>query len=201
MDCDRMNIITMLITTNSNVERFYWFSDTLGGSIGLALTQAMGLTGMFQWGMRQWTELVNQMTSVERIQEYADLVPEMDYKVVEPPESWPDQGKLEFNKVFLKYSEDDLSVLKNLNFVINPMEKIGIVGRTGAGKSSLIQALFRLAHTDGEILIDNVDSKSVSLHKLRSKISIIPQEPVLFSGTLRKNLDPFDEYNDEVSVI
>lgn len=178
-----------------------FFPDTFGGNIGLALTQAMGLTGSIQWGMRQWTELVNQMTSVERIQEYADLVPETDNKVVEPPKSWPKLGKLEFENVSLKYSEDDPPVLKNLKFVINSKEKIGIVGRTGAGKSSLIQALFRLAHIDGKILIDELDSKSVPLHQLRSKISIIPQEPVLFSGTLRKNLDPFDDYKDEVSFI
>lgn len=177
----------------------FQFSESFGGNIGLALTQAIGLTGMFQWGMRQWSELVNQMTSVERIQEYADLVPEKDDDVTEPPESWPATGKVEFKNLFLKYSTDDPAVLKDLNFVIQPQEKVGIVGRTGAGKSSLIQALFRLAETEGNILIDGVDSKSVSLKKLRSKISIIPQEPVLFSGSLRKNLDPFDDYKDEVS--
>lgn len=155
---------------------------------------------MFQWGMRQWSELVNQMTSVERVQEYADLLPEKDDQSKEPPATWPQHGEIEFKQVFLKYSQDDPPVLKNLNFVIKPQEKVGIVGRTGAGKSSLIQALFRLADIDGNILIDGVDSKSVYLKKLRSKISIIPQEPVLFSGSLRKNLDPFDDYKDEVSL-
>lgn len=159
----------------------------------------MGLTGMFQWGMRQWSELVNQMTSVERIQEYADLVPERDDQVKEAPQYWPEYGNIKFKNVVLKYSKDDPPVLKNLNFTINSKEKIGIVGRTGAGKTSLIQALFRLANIEGSILIDGIDSKTVSLNKLRSKISIIPQEPVLFSGTLRKNLDPFDEYKDEVT--
>lgn len=159
----------------------------------------MGLTGEFQWVMRQWSELVNQMTSVERIQEYVDLIPEKDDQVKEVPTYWPEHGKLEFKDVILRYSKDEPEVLKSLNFVINPKEKIGIVGRTGAGKSSLIQALFRLADVEGSIMMDGVDTKTVCLSKLRSKISIIPQEPVLFSGTLRKNLDPFDEYKDEVS--
>ncbi|XP_050516933.1 probable multidrug resistance-associated protein lethal(2)03659 [Diabrotica virgifera virgifera] len=173
-------------------------SETFGGNMGLALTQTLGLTGMFQWGMRQWSELENQMTSVERVQEYADLKHEEDNHTAEPDKTWPDQGKVEFKNMSLQYSPDDPPVLKNLSFVIQPSEKVGIVGRTGAGKSSLIQAVFRLTHIDGSILIDDIDTKSVALKKLRSKISIIPQEPVLFSGTLRNNLDPFDEYNDEV---
>lgn len=151
--------------------------------------------------MRQWSELVNNMTTVERIQEYIDLVPEKDDPNNENKKMskfWPECGKIQFKDVFLRYSTDDPDVLKNLNFVINPREKIGIVGRTGAGKSSLIQALFRLAEIEGSILIDEIDIKTISLSKLRSSISIIPQEPVLFSGTLRKNLDPFDEYKDEV---
>lgn len=183
---------------NAICER-YILSESLGGNVGLALTQAISLTGLFQWGMRQWSELVNQMTSVERVQEYADLVPERNNQVKEPPKSWPEHGEIEFQNVYLSYSEEEPPVLKNLSFVIKPKEKIGIVGRTGAGKSSLIQALFRLTEMEGHIFIDGVDTKSVSLHKLRSKISIIPQEPVLFSGSLRKNLDPFDDYEDEVS--
>ncbi|CAH1105147.1 unnamed protein product [Psylliodes chrysocephalus] len=173
-------------------------SETYGGNMGLALTQAMALTGMLQWGMRQWSEFENQMTSVERVQEYADLKQETDENTKEPSEYWPEKGKVEFNKMSLKYAPEDPYVLKNLNFVIEPNEKVGIVGRTGAGKSSLIQALFRLAPIDGRILIDDVDTKDIALNRLRSKISIIPQEPVLFSGTLRKNLDPFDEYKDEI---
>nr|XP_023023834.1 probable multidrug resistance-associated protein lethal(2)03659 isoform X1 [Leptinotarsa decemlineata]XP_023023843.1 probable multidrug resistance-associated protein lethal(2)03659 isoform X1 [Leptinotarsa decemlineata] len=172
-------------------------SESFGGNVGLSLTQAMGLSGMFQWGMRQWSELENQMTSVERVQEYADIIPEQDTNTKEPPICWPEAGSIKFLNVFLRYSKEDPPVLKNLVFEIKPREKIGIVGRTGAGKSSLIQALFRLTDIEGSILIDGVDTKTVSLKVLRSKISIIPQEPVLFSGTLRKNLDPFDEYQDE----
>ncbi|CAG9836011.1 unnamed protein product [Diabrotica balteata] len=168
-----------------------------GGNMGLALTQTLGLTGMFQWGMRQWSELENQMTSVERVQEYADLKQEDDEHSIEPPKTWPHAGEIQFDNMSLYYTPDDPPVLKNLSFTINPSEKIGIVGRTGAGKSSLIQALFRLTHIEGRILVDDIDTKKISLKMLRSKISIIPQEPVLFSGTLRNNLDPFDEYTDE----
>uniref|UniRef100_A0A0U9HVH0 Putative ABCC protein n=1 Tax=Chrysomela populi TaxID=154003 RepID=A0A0U9HVH0_CHRPP len=172
-------------------------SETFGGNIGLALTQTMGLMGMFQWGMRQWSELENQMTSVERVQEYADLQPEAEESVRKPPKYWPERGAVEFRDMSLRYAPEQPCVLKNLSFLVSAGEKVGIVGRTGAGKSSLIQALFRLASIEGSILIDDVDTKSVSFKTLRSKISIIPQEPVLFSGTLRKNLDPFDEYKDE----
>ncbi|KAG5894556.1 hypothetical protein JTB14_021538 [Gonioctena quinquepunctata] len=171
--------------------------ESFGGNIGLSLTQSMLMTGMFQWGMRQWAEFETQMTSVERIQEYADIVPERDNYANVPQQSWPERGEINFVNLNLKYSENDSYVLENVYFEVKPGQKIGIVGRTGAGKTSLIQALFRLAYIDGSILIDGVDTKTVPLKTLRSKISIIPQDPVLFSGTLRENLDPFDDYKDE----
>lgn len=177
------------------------FTEFFGGNIGLALTQAMNFTTYLQWGIRQWSEVVNQMTSVERIQEYADIAPEQDDQAVEISKSWPEHGEIQFKEVFLRYSEDDSPVIKNVSFVINAKEKIGVVGRTGAGKSSLIQALLRLTDIEGKIMIDGVDIKTIPLHELRSKICVIPQDPVLFSGTLRKNLDAFDEYTDEVSFV
>ncbi|KAF2894429.1 hypothetical protein ILUMI_11736 [Ignelater luminosus] len=115
-----------------------------------------------------------------------------------PPKTWPDKGEIRFVNLFLRYFPDEPPVLKNLNFTILPLEKVGIVGRTGAGKSSLISALFQLTDTEGSIIIDNLDINQLGLHDLRSKVSIIPQEPVLFSGTMRKNLDPFDEYGDDL---
>ncbi|KAK9869834.1 hypothetical protein WA026_003563 [Henosepilachna vigintioctopunctata] len=174
-------------------------NDQFGGNVGLVVTQAIAITGLLQWGMRQSTELENQMTSVERIIEYGTIEHEraLESDVSKKPEtSWPRNGKIVFKDLVLKYSADDPPVLKNLNFVVQPKEKIGIVGRTGAGKSSLISALFQLTITEGQIIIDGVDITQLGLHDLRSKISIIPQEPVLFSGTLRKNLDPFEEYLD-----
>ncbi|KAJ8983672.1 hypothetical protein NQ317_003459 [Molorchus minor] len=180
------------------VSIFFIESEVFGGNVGLALTQSMGLTGMFQWGMRQWSELENQMTSVERVQEYVDVTPEANENTKDPPKNWPETGNVIFDKLCLRYDPDEPYILKYLSFEVKGQEKIGIVGRTGAGKSSLIAALFRLADIDGKILIDNVNTKEIALNVLRSKISIIPQEPVLFSGTLRKNLDPFDEYDDEI---
>lgn len=175
----------------------FFDTETFGGSVGLAISQSLNLTGMFQWGMRQWSELENTMTCVERIKEYADVVPERDEVTRDPPKSWPEKGDITFEHLNLRYVAGDALVLKDLTFSIKSSEKVGIVGRTGAGKSSIIMALFRLAINEGKIVIDNIDAATISLNRLRSTISIIPQEPVLFSGTLRKNLDPFDEYTDE----
>ncbi|XP_069701973.1 probable multidrug resistance-associated protein lethal(2)03659 isoform X2 [Periplaneta americana] len=171
-----------------------------GGDVGLAITQATMLTGMLQWGIRQSAEMENQMTSVERVLEYTRVEDEPPLESLpnsKPPMNWPSQGVIIFNKLFVTYAKDDPPVLKNVNFKINSAEKVGIVGRTGAGKTSLITALFRLVDiTSGTIEIDGIDVSSIGLHDLRSKISIIPQEPTLFSGTLRSNLDPFNQYSD-----
>lgn len=180
---------------------FFLFPPANGGDVGLAITQAMGMTGMVQWGMRQSAELENTMTAVERVVEYDDIEPEGELESPadkKPPKTWPEEGKIVFDELSLRYFPDPKAeyVLKSLNFVIKPREKVGIVGRTGAGKSSLINALFRLSYNDGSIVIDSRDTKEMGLHDLRSKVSIIPQEPVLFSGTMRYNLDPFDEYTD-----
>lgn len=172
-------------------------NSILGDRVGLAITQAMALTGMMQWGIRQSAEVANFMMSVERLLEYRDLKPE---KQPDQPrlmnKSWPEAGRIRFKNVSYRYFEGGNLVLKNLDFEINPKEKIGIVGRTGAGKSSLIGALFRLAQVEGDLLIDGVNTGDISLETLRSKISIIPQDPVLFSGTLRRNLDPFEDFPD-----
>ena len=148
--------------------------------------------------MRQWSELENEMVSLERLLEYSKV--DTDPERPDPaavPKLWPEDGHIEFRNVSLKYNPHDPPVLKNLNFTIQPREKIGIVGRTGAGKSSTITALFQLYPIEGTILIDGVDTTKLPLEDVRSKISIIPQEPVLFSGNMRKNLDPFEEYDDE----
>ncbi|XP_018575091.1 multidrug resistance-associated protein 4-like [Anoplophora glabripennis] len=181
---------------------FLTFGENLGlrgGDVGLAITQSAALTGLLQWGMRQSAEVSNQLMSVERVLDYKQLPQEKQPDIPKnPPKAWPDKGEIVFNNMGLKYIETGDLVLKNLNLVIKPNEKIGIVGRTGAGKSSLISALFRLAVVEGEIKIDEIDTKDLILKDLRSKISIIPQDPVLFSGTLRYNLDPFEEYPDDV---
>ncbi|KAL0895472.1 hypothetical protein ABMA27_011590 [Loxostege sticticalis] len=176
-------------------------TDMDGSHVGLAITQSISLTGIFQWGMRQSAEMENQMTSVERVLEYTRLPQEPAMRSPpeeRPPPEWPAEGAVHFNNMSLKYCPDGNYVLHKLQLHIQPKEKIGIVGRTGAGKSSVIQALFRLAYLEGTIVIDGIDISMIGLHDLREKLSIIPQEPVLFSGTMRKNLDPFDQYPDEV---
>ncbi|XP_016663046.1 probable multidrug resistance-associated protein lethal(2)03659 isoform X1 [Acyrthosiphon pisum] len=173
--------------------------DTYSGNVGLAITQSIGLIGLFQWGMRRSVELENQMTSVERVLEYTVLPQEPGLESPQnkkPPKDWPDKGQITFNNFYLRYDIDTPYVLSNLNINIEPTEKIGIVGRTGAGKSSLIGALFRLALNEGNITIDNLEIHELGLHELRSKLTFIPQEPVLFSGTVRNNLDLYDEYSD-----
>lgn len=177
-------------------------NDVAGANIGLAITQTMNLIRMVNWGLRQTAELENQMTSVERVSEYSRLPAERSLETDEEtlktlPKNWGSKGVIKFKNLSLKYSPDSSFVLHDLSFEVQEGEKIGIIGRTGSGKSSITQALFQLAITEGTIEIDGVDLCSLGLHTFRQKISIIPQDPVLFVGTLRYNLDPFDEKNDE----
>ncbi|XP_072936018.1 ATP-binding cassette sub-family C member 4-like [Epargyreus clarus] len=169
------------------------------GSVGLAVSQSMVLTMLLQMAARMTGDLLGQMTSVERVLEYTALPPEehMHDGPTKPPPTWPEEGHVKFEGVNMKYAEEDPPVLKNLNFTIESGWKVGVVGRTGAGKSSLISALFRLSNIDGSIKIDDIDTRGIAKTQLRSKISIIPQEPVLFSATLRYNLDPFNYYSDD----
>lgn len=150
--------------------------------------------------MRQATETITQMTSVERIMQFTELEKEGPFEsnpTDKPSSDWPSKGEIKFDRVYLRYSESEPPILKSLSFIIESGMKVGIVGRTGAGKSSLISALFHMAKLDGTIYIDNVDTKKIGLHDLRNKISIIPQEPVLFTATLRDNLDPFHKFHDD----
>lgn len=181
---------------------FLLLKDVAGANIGLAITQTMNLIRMVNWGLRQTAELENQMTSVERVSEYSKLPSERDLETDENilktlPKDWATKGVIKFKNLSLKYSSDANVVLHNLNFEVDEREKIGIIGRTGSGKSSITQALFQLALTDGTIEIDGVDIGQLGLQTLRQKISIIPQDPILFVGTLRYNLDPFNEKTDD----
>uniref|UniRef100_A0A8C2B3A7 Cystic fibrosis transmembrane conductance regulator n=1 Tax=Cyprinus carpio TaxID=7962 RepID=A0A8C2B3A7_CYPCA len=167
------------------------------GDVGLALSYSVTLMGMFQWGVRQSAEVENMMTSVERVVEYTKLESEAPWETQKrPPPDWPSRGLVTFDKVNFSYSSDGPVVLKNISAMFRPREKVGIVGRTGAGKSSLISALFRLAEPEGKILVDGVLTSEIGLHDLRQKMSIIPQDPMLFTGTMRKNLDPFSQHSD-----
>lgn len=188
------------LTTVIFVFLFLNFGDAIPvGSVGLAVTQSNTLTVMLQHGARMLVEFLAQLTSVERILQYTRIDTEEDLfkgKIAMPP-NWPSKGRVEFQNVSLRYAPNEDPVLKNLNIVVESGHKVGIVGRTGAGKSSLISALFRFAYLDGTISIDGLDASMISRQGLRSKISIIPQEPILFSATIRYNLDPFNIYSDE----
>uniref|UniRef100_A0A4W2EE42 Multidrug resistance-associated protein 4 n=1 Tax=Bos indicus x Bos taurus TaxID=30522 RepID=A0A4W2EE42_BOBOX len=167
------------------------------GQIGLVLSLTLTLMRMFQWCVRQSTE-VNMMMSAERVIEYTELEKEEPWELdFRPPAYWPDNGMIAFNNVNFKYSPDGPLVLKDLTVSTKPKEKVCIVGKTGAGKSSLIAALFRFSDFQGTISIDKNLTTSIGLHDLRKKMSVVPQEPVLFIGTMKKNLDPFKEHKEE----
>lgn len=177
------------------------------------------------WLVRNLVEVEAFFTSVERLVHYSKRLPlEADY-IIEgnslplgfpplmsrlliirsrlvhignrPPSNWPERGEVEFDNVTVKYAEDAPPVLSNISFKTCPAEKIGIVGRTGAGKSTLFLALFRILEAmEGKILIDDIDIRTIGLYDLRSKLGIIPQDPILFTGTIRTNLDPFKAHSD-----
>lgn len=151
---------------------------------------------------RQSVNLETQMTAVERILEYCTLEQEPFQEVTDrhSPPDWPSNGSIVFNDVSMRHTHDAQTplTLSHISFTIAAAEKVGIVGRTGAGKSSLIQTLFRMnTLLDGEIKIDGINIETVSLSDLRRNISIIPQNPFLFTGTMRSNLDQFNEHTDD----
>ncbi|XP_077580290.1 ATP-binding cassette sub-family C member 4-like isoform X1 [Stigmatopora nigra] len=167
------------------------------GEVGLVLTYAVTLVGNFQWTVRQSAELENMMTSVERVVEYTELKSEGPWVTQKrPPPDWPSRGQMTFENVQLSYSANGPVILKDIDVSFCSNEKVGIVGRTGSGKSSMVAALFRLVEPRGKIYIDGVLTSELGLHDLRQKMSIIPQDPVLFTDTVRKNLDPFQQHTD-----
>lgn len=170
------------------------------GLVGLSVSYALQVTMSLNWMVRMTSDLENNIVAVERVKEYSETQTEAPWEIEDkkPPPDWPTEGNVEFKDYSVRYREGLDLVLKNLSLSVKGGEKIGIVGRTGAGKSSMTLCLFRLLEAaGGDISIDDVKIAEIGLHDLRSKLTIIPQEPVLFSGTLRMNLDPFDAYSDE----
>jgi ABC-type multidrug transport system fused ATPase/permease subunit len=147
--------------------------------------------------IRHYTNLELEFNAAERIVEFSEL-PTEDVNGADPPAAWPTQGRLEVHDLVVGYAPDLPPVLKGVTFSVAPNERIGVVGRTGAGKSSLTLALFRfLEARQGSIHIDGLDISKMKLNDLRSRLAIIPQDPVLFSGTVRSNLDAFDDHTDD----
>ncbi|GFO06113.1 canalicular multispecific organic anion transporter 1 [Plakobranchus ocellatus] len=170
------------------------------GLVGLSVSYSTQVTGALNYLVRTFSELETNIVSVERIKEYCETPTEAAWinPYNRPGPSWPDQGKIHFKDYQTRYRPGLELVLKGVTCRINSGEKVGIVGRTGAGKSSLTVALFRLIEAaSGSIIIDNIPIGNIGLHDLRSRLTILPQDPVIFSGTLRMNLDPFDEFSDD----
>ncbi|XP_033489127.2 ATP-binding cassette sub-family C member 5 [Epinephelus lanceolatus] len=197
----RLDLISISLITAVALFIVFMHNQIPPAYAGLAISYAVQLTGLFQFTVRLLTETEARFTSVERINHYIKSLeseaPRQSPEAAAPAPSWPQRGNITFQDVEMRYRDDLPLVLKSLSFNILPEETIGIVGRTGSGKSSLGVALFRLVElTGGSIVIDGINIAQIGLDDLRSKLAIIPQEPVLFIGTVRTNLDPWDQYSD-----
>ena len=174
------------------------------GIAGLTLVYALDVTKYMEHGTNMASQLETQMNAVERVVQYLDLPLEKNH-TTEPdvakelPESWPAKGKLEIVDLSMKYRDNLPLVLNKISFTVLPGQKVGICGRTGSGKSSMFVALFRIVEPQpgSRILLDGVDVSTLGLRDLRSKMAMIPQDPFMFAGTVRTNLDPFEEHTDE----
>ncbi|KRJ97661.1 uncharacterized protein Dyak_GE18601, isoform Q [Drosophila yakuba] len=175
--------------------------QTNPGLVGLSVSYALQVTQTLNWLVRMSSDIETNIVSVERIKEYGETKQEAPWELEQDknkPKNWPQEGRVEFQNFQVRYREGLDLVLRGVSFNIQGGEKVGIVGRTGAGKSSLTLALFRIIEAaGGRISIDGVDIASMGLHMLRSRLTIIPQDPVLFSGSLRINLDPFEIKTDD----
>jgi len=170
------------------------------GLVGLSVSYALSVTQTLNWLVRMTSEVETNIVAVERLKEYSETQREANWEKESDDKlkTWPAKAKIQFKNASARYREGLPLVLKNLSFEVEAEEKVGIVGRTGAGKSSVTLTLFRIIELDsGQISIDDIDIATMGLHCLRNKLTIIPQEPVLFSGSLRMNLDPFNTYSDE----
>ncbi|XP_070537476.1 ATP-binding cassette sub-family C member 5-like [Ptychodera flava] len=195
---DSIAIMTAFLTGLMAVLSRGMVSPTL---VGVALSYSVQFTGQFQFGIRLAGDAESSMTSVERIYHYLKTLTTeepLETHNNRPPDNWPSHGRIHVENLAIRYRDNLPLALKGVTFNVGSMEKVGIVGRTGAGKSSLGVSLFRLVEpTSGTIHIDGINISDIRLQDLRSRLSVIPQDPVLFVGTIRYNLDPIDQYSDE----
>lgn len=171
------------------------------GVAGLLTVYSLSFWGVLNWGIRIWAEVEARMTSLERVRRFAEIPQEISvlrHSESPIPNDWPRRGEIRFESVKARYLESRPLILKGLDFTVPAGTKVGIVGRTGSGKSTIFQALYRFIELEGgRILIDGIDIATVPLERLRRSLAIIPQDPTLFIGTLRSNLDRYNEHRDE----
>ncbi|KAK3735751.1 hypothetical protein QZH41_000623 [Actinostola sp. cb2023] len=173
-------------------------NSTRESTAGFILAYVISIVRLTSIAMRCCSDVETQMVSVERVRRYTTLAAEPGYeRQGKPPHDWPDQGALSLQGVSMVYLEGGACVLKDITFDVKPKEKVGIAGRTGAGKSSLVAALFRMPDPQGPVLIDGIYLGTLNLQAARSSMAVISQNPVLFSGTLKHNLDPFHRFTEE----
>lgn len=170
------------------------------GTAGLVTIYALDFWRHLNWGVRIFSDLESRMTSVERLQFYCDLPAEKNY-IGEPlqlEENWPQSGDLEFKNVSLRYAEHLPLVLKNVSFKVKSGSRVGLIGRTGSGKSTIFQSVYRFVDiVSGEILLDGQSIHQIPLKRVRKNLAVIPQDPALFMGTLRSNIDRYKQVTDE----
>lgn len=196
----RCDMLGDLVAFSAGVLVILSLGSVDAGAVGISMSYAISFTENILWLVRLYAINEQNMNSVERIKEYLDVEQEADAIVEKhrPAENWPVAGDVEFINYTTRYREELDPVLRDVSFRIEARQKVGIVGRTGAGKSSLALAIFRALEAEtGKILIDGVDIAPMGLQDLRQAITIVPQDPTLFMGTLRTNLDPFDTFTDD----
>ncbi|CAF2747057.1 unnamed protein product [Rotaria sp. Silwood2] len=195
----RLEAITNALTLCTALFAVLMRDRLTAGIVGLTITYSMQITQSLNWLVRMASDIETNIVSVERVNEYTALKPEAPWEISnkKPPPDWPNTGEIQINNLSIRYRENLELVLQDITVNIQSGEKIGIIGRTGSGKSSFCIALFRIIEpANGEIIIDNVDIRHIGLHDVRSRITIIPQDAVIFAGTVRFNVDPFGSYSD-----
>ncbi|AGO11194.1 AaceriACL072Cp [[Ashbya] aceris (nom. inval.)] len=195
----RIDLLGALVTFFAGLFIYLHVDRLDSGLAGISLTYAISFTEGALWFVRYYSNVEMNMNSFERLKEYMDIEQEPYNENAQlPPDTWPQQGRIDVSDLSLRYASNLPKVIKNVNFSVDPKLKVGIVGRTGAGKSTIITAMFRFLDPEtGSIKIDNIDITSIPLQRLRQSITIIPQDPTLFTGTLKSNLDPYNEYSEK----